>query len=174
MANWGVGSLLAWPIAAEVGRRFKASRAGVPIVPLNRWVHDFPRPEPGRVARLTFRFYSVTACLMLGYIFARQVTDYTVRTQNQWYNRPDLKPFPAMVKQPGDDELTHRTMEQAQYFSKAGDDFKSSSLFRFFMARDADFEIKQNPYANRHPEDVWNSATGQYATYHNNFGRHHQ
>ena len=66
------------------------------------------------------------------------------------------------------------TSRQAQYFSKAGDDFKSSSLFRFFMARDADFEIKQNPYANRHPEDVWNSATGQYATYSNNFGQHHQ
>ena len=122
---------------------------------------------------MTFRFYSMTAAIALGYIFARQVTDYTISRSNEWYNRPDLKPFPAMVKQ-DEGDLTRRTMEEAQYFSKSGEGFRSSALFRFFFARDADFTIRENPYAKLHPEDVWDSRKGQYSTYTNNFGQHHQ
>jgi hypothetical protein len=171
--NWFAGSILAWPLAAAIGRRFKATRGGVPIVPLNRWVHDFPRPEPGRIARLTFRFYSITAAAALGYLFARTFTDSAIRCSNEWYNRPDLKPFPAMVKQ-HEGDLTHRTMLEAQYNNKQQSSFKSSALYRFFMGRDADFTIRENPYAKLHPEDVWNSQRGHYTTYTNNFGQHHQ
>jgi len=116
----------------------------------------------------------MTAAIALGYVFARQVTDYTISRSNAWYNRPDLKPFPAMVKQ-DENDLTRRTMEEAQYFSKSGGEgFRSSALFRFFFARDADFTIRENPYAKLHPEDVWDSRKGHYSTYTNNFGQHHQ
>lgn len=95
--NWVVASFAVWPVAAAIGRRWKVTRGGVPVVPLNRHVHDFPNIDPGRVARLNFRFYSVIPAIALGYMIARQVTDYTVRSSNHWYSRPDLKPFPAMV-----------------------------------------------------------------------------
>ena len=78
-----------------------------------------------------------------------------------------------MVKQ-DESDLTRRTMEEAQYFNKSGTDLKSSSLYRFFMARDADFTIKENPYAKLHPEDVWNASRPHYASYTNRFGDHHQ
>ena len=97
MLNWILGSALAWPVAAAFGRRMKTSKGGVPAVRLNRWVHDFPQPEPGRSSRLIFRYYAVGSCAILGYLFAKQVTDFSTRTSNEWYNRPDLKPFPAMV-----------------------------------------------------------------------------
>lgn len=175
MTNWAIGSMITWPVAAMIGRSFKQGKSGVPIVPLNRWVHDFPKNDPGRVARLTFRYYSVGAALVLGYCFASYMTDPTVRSQNTWYNRPDLKPFPAMVKQPEDD-VTRRSMMESQYIlegKKAASEGKRNPIYRYFLARDADFTIKENPYANRHPEDIWDSRKGHFASITNRFGEHH-
>jgi len=76
-----------------------------------------------------------------------------MRCSNEWYNRPDLKPFAAMVDQPSD--LTTRTMLEAQYNSKQGTPAKQSALYRYFLARNADFTIKENPYENAHRDDVW-------------------
>jgi len=69
--NWVVASFAVWPVAAAIGRRWKVTRGGVPVVPLNRHVHDFPNIDPGRVARLNFRFYSVIPAIALGYVIAR-------------------------------------------------------------------------------------------------------
>ena len=172
MCNWMLGSALAWPVATAIGRSMKTSKGGVPAVRLNRWVHDFPQPEPGRSSRLIFRYYAVASCALIGYVFARQVTDTAVRCSNAWYNRPDLKPYPAMVKQPGD--MTKETMLEAQYINKSGSSWSTSPLYRFFFAREADWSIKENPYANSHSEDVWDSRKGQFSTYSNRFGDHHQ
>ena len=144
LCHWSLGSLLAWPFAAAIGRRMKTSTSGVPLAPLNRYVWDFPKTDPGRVARTTFRWYSITACLALGYCFANYTTDCTLRSSNQWYNRPDLKPYPAMVKQ--EDDLTTKTMKDAQYVTQGKTPFKQSALYRFFMGRDADYTVKTNPY----------------------------
>jgi len=65
-------------------------------------------------------------------------------------------------------------MINASYVNKSSSSWKSSSLYRFFMARDADFAIKENPYSTLHPEDVWNTNKGQYSSYSNRFGDHHQ
>ena len=170
--NWAVGSLLFWPIAAFVGRRMKVTRGGVPVVPLNRWVHDFPHPEPGRTSRITFRYYSFAATILAGYCFARQTTESFLRCSNEWYSRPDLKPFAAMVAKPKDSTTT--SMLEAQYVNKRESEGKRSPLYRFFMARDADFTIKENPYAKVHADDIWDNRKGHFATYTNKFGEHHQ
>ena len=111
LTNMALGSVIAWPFAAAFGRWMKTSRGGVPAVHLNRHVHDFPRPDPGRIARLTFRWYSVGASLALGYLFARYMADDSYITSNSWFNRPDLKPFAAMVDQPPN--TTHDSMMNA-------------------------------------------------------------
>jgi len=169
-----MGSVLFWPVAAAIGRRFKTTRMGVPVVHQHRFVHDFPKIDAGRAARTYFRWYSFGSSLIAGLLFAQYITPYESRCSNQWYNRPDLKPFAAMVDQPED--LTTKTMLDSQYVERRNDltDGKRSPLYRFFLARDADFTIKENPYRSQHPEDVWNSKVGQYATYSNNFGEHHQ
>lgn len=46
--HWLVGATLAWPLAVWVGRRMKHYQGGVPVVPYQRFVHDFPNVEPGR------------------------------------------------------------------------------------------------------------------------------
>lgn len=170
--NWALGSLLAWPLASFFARRMKTTAGGVPIVPLNRYVWDFPKTDPGRVARLTFRWYSIIASAALGYCFASYTTEASLRASNQWYNRPDLKPYPAMVKQ--HEDLTDRTMKEAQYVKEGRTPWKQTPLYRFFMGRDADYQVKENPYAKLHPEDVWDSRKGQYSTYTTRFGDHHQ
>jgi len=170
--NWLIGSVLFWPVAAFIGRRFKTTRGGVPVVRINRWVHDFPKPEPGLVARSQFRYYAFGSSLIMGWFFARTVTDSKMFCSNEWYNRPDLKPYQAMVK-PADD-LTWSTMLESQYINRQQSGWKSSPIYRYFMARDADFTIKANPYEKLHPEDVWDPRVGRFSTYTNRFGEHHQ
>jgi len=46
--NWIMGSVLAWPAAVLVGRRMKHGRGGVPVVPVQRFVDDWPAVEPNK------------------------------------------------------------------------------------------------------------------------------
>ena len=144
------------------------------MVRLNRWVHDFPQPEPGRSSRLVFRYYSMISATLMGLAFAKYFTDCTPRSQNEWYNRPDLKPFAAMVKTPEGESIINKTMKEAQYVPESSFSWKRTPLYRFFMGRDADYTIKENPYQTAHPDDVWDSRKGHYTTYSNNFSAHHQ
>ena len=74
MMHWLLGAAITWPVAAAFGRFMKTSRGGVPAVHLNRHVHDFPRPEPGRIARLTFRWYAVGSSIAMGFAFAKYMS----------------------------------------------------------------------------------------------------
>lgn len=79
-----------------------------------------------------------------------------------------------MVKDPELESVTHQTMLRAQYVPKRESSFKQSAVYRYFMGRDADYTIKQNPYQVAHPDDVWDSRKGHYSSYSNNFPQHHQ
>ena len=75
----------------------KRYQGGVPVVPYQRFIHDFPNLEPAHAARSTFRWWARLSSVAIGFVFAR----YTVNQEqvlNPWYTRPDLKPFAAMVK----------------------------------------------------------------------------
>ncbi len=65
-------------------------------MPYRRYVHDFVDLEPANQARKAFRLYFYGTILIAGYLFAHYTTDRR-QTINTWYNRPDLKPYPAMV-----------------------------------------------------------------------------
>ena len=166
--------MLAWPVAAMIGRKFKTTTGGVPIVRLNRIVHDFPHTEPGLVARKTFRYYSFAAAALIGFTFAYMTTDNQVKGQNGTFSRPDLKPYPAMVSGQQGNEHTHNSMMKSQYVNQKESEGKRSPLYRYFMARDADFSSKENPYQVAHPDDVWDERKGNYSSYSNNYGAHQQ
>ena len=95
--HWAIGGAIFWPVAVLIGRRMKRGRGGVPAVPVQRFVEDWPNVEPARHARRVFAWYSVGSCVVFGYCFAKFCCNPQVM-QNEWYNRPDLKPFAAMVK----------------------------------------------------------------------------
>jgi hypothetical protein len=86
-------------------------QGGVPIVPYQRFIHDFPDVDPGRLPRKTFRKYFMLTCITGGLLFAFYTVDNN-QIRNTWYNRPDLKPYPAMV--PIDTmDVTQRTALEA-------------------------------------------------------------
>ena len=89
--------MISWPLACAVGSRMKHYQGGVPAVPFNRYEHRFINVNTGRMSRLNFRTYSFGTALVAGYLFAYYTVDSRQRSLNHEYNRPDLKPFPAMV-----------------------------------------------------------------------------
>lgn len=68
--NWAIGAALFWPFAAMYGRYCKTKNGGVPAVHLHRFVHDFPKLDPGRTSRLYFRWYSIGSAVIAGLLFA--------------------------------------------------------------------------------------------------------
>ena len=179
LAHWIVGGVVFWPIACVFGNRMKRYQGGVPVVPYQRFVHDFPNLEPTRLSRATFRNWSVASCVLAGFIFARMTVDPQQKL-NVWYNRPDLKPYAAMVKdnEGVPEDVTHKTMLENAYISKRAASqkgaSKSSAWYRYLFAADADWTIKGNPYAHHHKHDVYSSGNGYYSTYTNDFRDHMQ
>lgn len=70
---------------------------------------------------------------------------------NPWYNRPDLKPYAAMVEPDDHEKILMEQVKRAHYRSfrleERKADFWRSPVMRFFMPRSADWSIKENPYA---------------------------
>lgn len=113
-------------------------------------------------------------CLTGGIMFAFYTTD-TRQIKNTWYNRPELKPFPAMV--PFDHmDVTQRTSMEAHLGSyrreKAKQERKKSSWYRLFFPNDADYNVKENPFAINNKENVYNPNNGYYGSIHNHYRDH--
>ena len=166
--NFLIGAGLSWPLAVAVGRRMKHYQGGVPVVPglHTRFTHDFINVEPARASRQFFRWYAISTALVCGYLFAYLTVDSSMKASNGWYNRPDFKPKAAMVKSPEEDDASHRSMKAASYqkHRNLGNENKGV-LYRYFFTQDADFELKENPYRNAHPDDVYNPKNQYLTTY---------
>ena len=149
-------------------------QGGVPVIPNNKYSHDFVNLDPGHFSRKNFRWYFIGICLAGGYLFASYTTNSNQR-HDAWYSRPDLKPFPAMV--PKDElDVTERTMLEAHYQSYRNkaqqDEKKKKSWYRLFFPNDADFTVNQNPYAHTHRDNVYNPANNYYVRAGNTFKNH--
>ena len=62
-------------------------------------------------------------------------------------------------------------MEQWTHGS-ARADARKSSLYRFFFPRDANFDVKINPYSGSDPNNSYNPADGAMPTINNSFADH--
>jgi hypothetical protein len=175
LVNFGIGYMLTWPLAVWVGRWAKSYQGGVPVVPYQRFVHDFPNVEPAALARKTFRWWFIGTCVAGGLLFA----NYTVSKDQQcdsWYTRPDLKPFPAMV--PFEElDVTQKTALQAHYQSYRNKEYKEGkktrAWYRLFFPNDANYSVKSNPYAHTHRENVYNPNNQYFAKVGTNHFRQH-
>ena len=76
--------------------------------------------------------------MIAGFIFAKAVTDNR-QTLNPWYNRPDMKPYPAMVKTDPEEQKKIDTMlyaHSARYRQQLErEDFWRSPVIRYFFPR---------------------------------------
>jgi hypothetical protein len=110
-----------------------------------------------------------------GVVFASLTVD--TRSKNDpWQQRPELRPFPAMVAQEQPD-VTQRTALDAHYQSYRNEQYKegkkSRTWYRLLFPNDADYNVKQNPYAHTHRENVYNPANNYYARPGSQHYRHH-
>lgn len=146
--NMCIGSALTYPFAVWVSRRMQRYQGGVPLVPYNRYVHDFVNVEPAALARKTFRQYFSIITLTGGFLFA-VFTVHQNQKNDAWFSRPDIRPFPAMVAKETMD-ITERTMYETHYQSyrnKAyADEKKHRTWYRLFFPLDADYSVTRNPY----------------------------
>ena len=158
--------MLSWPLAVAVGRRMKHYQGGVPVIPGNhmRFTHDFVNIEPALASRQFFRWYAFGTALLAGYLFAQYTVDPAMKATNGMYNRPDFKPKAAMVQSVEDNDVSMTSMKQQTYQKhKNLGDAKKGVFYRYFFTQDANFELKENPYRNNHPDDVYD-AKKQYVT----------
>ena len=96
--NFGIGFMLTWPLGVYMGRRAQRNNSGTAVVPFNRYMHDFINVDPTFHARRVFRRNFFMWCTIGGIAFA-SLTVSSGLVRDEWYSRPDLKPFPAMVPQ---------------------------------------------------------------------------
>jgi len=68
--NWIMGFCFFWPVACMIGRRSLRYQGGAPIVPYQRFIHDFPNLEPAFNSQRTFKCWAYGSSLVAGYIFA--------------------------------------------------------------------------------------------------------
>jgi len=112
--NWFFGFALAWPLAVLIARLATRFQTGVPIVPYQRYIHDFPNTDPVNASKKTFRFWALLSSTVAGFVFAKMNTDVRV-LYNPWYNRPDLKPYPAMVEMDEETKSKMHMVKMAHY-----------------------------------------------------------
>lgn len=147
--NWVIGYCLFWPIACMIGRRQKRYQGGAPIVPYQRFIHDFPNLEPTFNSQRIFKFWAYGSSAFVGYVWAHYKTDDRIM-YNPWYNRPDLKPYAAMVEQDDEEKAIMHTLKMAHYQSyrakEARADRWRSPVVRYFFPNYADWTIRSNPY----------------------------
>lgn len=75
-------------------------------------------------------------------------------------------------------DVTERTMLEAHYESyrnmKHKQEKKKSAWYRLFFPVDADYNVKENPWAHNHPDNVYNPRNGFYGSVTNRFRDHYQ
>lgn len=91
------GCWIAWPLAMAVGRRAQVSSGGVPVYPVQRFIHNWPNTHPMRSTWRMFRRYAVYTLVAGGTLFAQQWHTRSYM-RNDFYTRPDFAPKAAMVK----------------------------------------------------------------------------
>lgn len=146
-------------------------------MPYQRYIHDFPNTDPVNASKKTFRYWAILSSTVVGFVFAKWNTDARV-LYNPWYNRPDLKPFPAMVEMDEETKAKMHSVKMAHYadYQKqvAKEDFFKSAFMRYFLPRFADWEIRENPYRQRPHTDVYSLENPSPAFGRNNFRDHMQ
>ena len=169
--NFFIGATLIYPVSCAVGRWNKTTSGGVPRYPITRFEPKFPNTEPLQQSKIVFRKYSVLTSLAFGVLFAKLMAN-TDGLKNEWYSRPDFKPYPAMVKKEGIVKDQEEILMQKLYPWRYKSNYKQSSWFRFLFPESADWTIKKNPYSYMDSRDVYAPGNKHYVTYTNDFQDH--
>ena len=140
---------------------------GVPSVPYNHAVHDFINVDPTYHARRLFKRNFFKWGAIGGFLYASYFTNpFLIR--NEWYTRPDLKPFPAMVPQESlseSDKIIMETYYKKYRAEKEAANRKNSTWYRVLFPNAASYDVESNPYVGSNGRRVYNPLDTRYESH---------
>lgn len=140
---------------------------GVPSVPYNNAVHDFINLDPTYHARRLFKRNFFKWGSIGGLLYAFYFTNpFLIR--NEWYTRPDLKPFPAMVPQESlseSDKIIMETYYKKYRAEKEAANRKNSTWYRVLFPNAASYDVESNPYVGSNGRRVYNPLDTRYESH---------
>lgn len=167
-----IGAGLTWPIAILIGRRATMTQGGVSIVPNQRYVDEFPNVYANKTTNKFFKRYAFGACILGGFVLGRMMSDDAI-LKNETYTRPDLKPFPAMVREPSEyDNEAYQQMLERNYLKYRNKDVRKEPFYRLLWPEQADFTPKKNWYAQRDSATNYNPSTGAFPHLNSTYADH--
>ena len=171
--NFIYGMILSYPLAVYIGKK-KQLKQGVPLVQKNKFIEDWVNVKPNWKTWRVWRKYTIGTMLVGGFIFAHIKTDWSV-LHNEFYSRPDLKPYPAMVKEPTDyDANAYQQLLEKNYYGQKQlqKEYKKSTWYRILYPEYADFTPRTNRFINRDPTTNYNYKTGAFPLYSQTYADH--
>mmetsp|Transcript_11820 Transcript_11820/g.19979 ORF Transcript_11820/g.19979 Transcript_11820/m.19979 type:complete len:178 (+) Transcript_11820:176-709(+) len=102
-SNMLIAGLACWPLGVLVGKMMMTSSGGVSLAPITALAYNHPDVHPMATTFKRFKRGSFLTCATLGYLIAWKITDDSM-LKDELHTRPDMKPFPAMIR-PGETDL---------------------------------------------------------------------
>jgi hypothetical protein len=90
----------------------------------------------------------------MGWLIAFFTVEKEGFRSDKFKTRPDMKPYPAMVKI-DEDEVPYKTMKEALYKSAYKNNYKASNWYRWLFPQSADFTVKENPYRTHSYREIF-------------------
>lgn len=142
-------------------------------MPVQRWVEEWPNVHANRTTNKFFRRYTLVTMAIGGFLFGRYFADESI-LNNEYYTRPDFKPFPAMVKEPLDyDQEAYNQLLEKNYLKYKNNQYQKSSWYRLLWPHFADFTPRTNRFVGRDPEQQnYNFETGAFPTVNHTYYDH--
>lgn len=159
--NFSIGALVFSPLAIFIGRRMRVNPTGVQRVYFPRNMHRFPIADPEQLARRYFYTGFLGTCILGGVLFGNKFTQDL--TKDEYYSRPDLKPFPAMVEDTEDIAKAKKELYETTYGYRNEELHKRGFFYRLFRPSQADYNIRyQDRRVTDNTKNTYNPEIGGF------------
>lgn len=143
------------------------------IIKAGKFNHIFTDLRPTAMSSKRFNYGFYFSLIFMSGTWAYYKTDRSYMS-NEWYTRPDLKPFKAMVKLTPEEEAVQQHLRNTVSLS-GGYEFrqqerKKSAFYRLLFPYTADYNLKSNPVADL---AVAQATPGRYDVSRKAFADHH-
>ena len=97
--------------------------------------------------------------------------------KNEWMNRPDFKPYPAMIpKEWRENDVIQKQIYEANYSTykaeKNKEERKKSAFYRLVFPNKANYELKDNYFRDHSKEELYDKRNGYFPTRKNDYRDH--
>jgi hypothetical protein len=167
-----IGFFLSWPLGVWLGRRMQTN-SGLPVIHNPRIIYDYIVVDPRLIASRQFYKGFFAATIFGGIVFASVFAGVSFG-KDAWGQRPDIKPFPAMVPREYLDENYDEVFKLYGKGNAEGRvaDRKRSAWYRMFFPNSADWSFKDTTLVQPNAVDSYDQRNGFFHRATNRFREH--